>query len=290
MSTKQTFFLFISVAFLFVCPSGLLATENPSLINNPQTITIKPDNSDQQYKLFVSVPESYNKQPEKNYPVLYVLDANGLFVLMTQIYDLLRLSNEVPEMIIVGVGYDVLQFSDSFAMRVSDLTPSEVPSEERILESHFSKDVRSGGAYNFLNVMVKDIIPHINENYQSDNTRILAGFSLGGLFGTYALLNSKNVFTHYLIGSPSLWWDNGLIFEHERLYADSNSELNAKVFMSVGSLEEENMVTPVKSLTRLLYYRKYENLQLFTHIFENERHFSVIPATLSRGLRVLFSD
>lgn len=256
--------------------------------SDPETITLTAKQSQQPYKLFVSVPEEYN--PDKEYPVLYVLDANGLFTLMTQIYDLLRLSSEVPEMIIVGVGYDVERFRDSFALRVNDLTPSQVEEEEQILASHFRTDVVSGGAQNFLDVLVDEVVPYIDSKYSSNGTRVLAGFSLGGLFGTFAMLNTRNVFSHYLIGSPSLWWDNGLIFQHEQQYAQFHSSLNAKVFISVGELEEELMIKPVKYMAQSLHNRNYQGLDLHTHIFENERHFSVIPATLSRGLRVLFSD
>jgi predicted alpha/beta superfamily hydrolase len=266
------------------------ANKDFSSKSNPSTFTIHSIDSDQSYKLFVNLPKSYETNKNQNFPVLYVLDANGLFTLMTQIYDLLRLSNEVPEMIIVGIGYDVDQFSESFAMRVADLTPSQVSSEERILESHFRSEVRSGGAEKFLNTIIEDVLPQIDRTYRTNGKRILAGFSLGGLFTTYALLSTRYVFSHYLIGSPSLWWDNGLIFDQEQHYAKYNTELNARVFMSVGSLEEELMVTPMNSMARRLYSRNYLGFQLFTHTFENERHFSVIPATLSRGLRVLFSE
>lgn len=289
-------FIFLLVIGAFMGTSAFAqnaAFQNVSLdITNPsfEALTLKSEVNNSNYKIFISKPESYYSNTNKDFPVLYVLDANGLFTLMTQIYDLLRLSNEIPEMIIVGIGYDVPTFSDSFALRVTDLTPSKVSEEERILESHFRTNVVSGGAAGFLNLITGQIVPLIDENYRTNRTRVLAGFSLGGLFSTYAMLHSNGIFTHYLIGSPSLWWDEGVIFSHEKEYANRNTTLDAKVFMSVGSLEEDLMVTPVKYLAHALTGRNYKGFEFHTHVFENERHFTVIPATLSRGLRILVSQ
>ncbi len=279
--------IILFLGFTQDCLRAAVLSNSPDPVN---AITIPGKKNQQNYKLFISLPDNYNPKKENGYPVLYVLDANGLFTLMTQVYDLLRLSNEVPEMIIVGIGYDVERFSDSFALRVSDLTPSRDIDEDRMLGSMYNSEVQSGGASYFLSAISESIIPHIDTHYNTNGTRALAGFSLGGLFTTYALLNDNRIFTHYLIGSPSYWWDDGLIFRKEREFARKNNELPANVFISVGSLEEELMIRPVKVMSQSLYNRKYKGLNLHTHIFENERHFSVIPATLSRGIRVLFSQ
>jgi predicted alpha/beta superfamily hydrolase len=103
--------------------------------------------------------------------------------------------------------------------------------------------------------------------------------------------------TRYIVGSPSIWWDGAVTFEHERAFAERSSDLPARVFMSVGSLEEPGpdaqsaaakMVSNVREMDRILRDRKYAGLELTTHIFDDETHVSVIPATLSRGLRVVF--
>jgi hypothetical protein len=67
--------------------------------------------------------------------------------------------------------------------------------------------------------------------------------------------------------------------------------------MSVGALEEVEhdpkpsaMITNMKHLAETMIGREYEGLELTTHIFENETHLSVIPALMSRGLRVIFAN
>ena len=85
------------------------------------------------------------------------------------------------------------------------------------------------------------------------------------------------------------------ILQVEEEYSKNNKELSAKIFMSIGDLEEEGdsdafkMVTNVKSLSKTLKKRNYERLIMKTVILEDETHCSAVAATLNRGLRSVFS-
>ena len=57
--------------------------------------------------------------------------------------------------------------------------------------------------------------------------------------------------------------------------------------MSVGSLEGE-MVKLMTDFADSLKTHHYKGLTLNQQIFENENHMSVIPASISRTLRVLY--
>ena len=48
------------------------------------------------------------------------------------------------------------------------------------------------------------------------------------------------------------------------------------------------MVSNLRDLDATLRSRSYDGLTLTTHLFEGETHLSVVPATISRGLRVVF--
>jgi hypothetical protein len=72
--------------------------------------------------------------------------------------------------------------------------------------------------------------------------------------------------------------------------------LCATVFLSAGALEAiyepafAAMLSNVARLTELLASREYPGLKLTSHIFHDETHLSVIPATFSRGLRTVFNQ
>jgi hypothetical protein len=51
-----------------------------------------------------------------------------------------------------------------------------------------------------------------------------------GLFGTYVLFHNDGLFKRFVIGSPSLWWNNRVILSVEESFAASRKPLPARVF------------------------------------------------------------
>jgi len=244
------------------------------------------------YDLWISLPANYGNGTQR-FPVLYVLDGAVVFGMVRDILFALqgRTAGEpvpLPPMIIVAItcperpGRDVRSegFKRCAAVRQLDLTPT-VSGEKAP-----GKEVSSGGAQKFLGTMREEIFPMIEANYRTTKDRGLVGSSLGGLFATYVLFNSPDTFSRYLIGSPSLWWDNGIMFKQEARFASDHRELPARVFLSVGADEGGDMIPAMLKMADAL--KKYGRLELKSHIFENETHFSVIPAALSRGMRFLY--
>ena len=115
------------------------------------------------------------------------------------------------------------------------------------------------------------------------------------MFGLFTLLTSPESFKRYVIESPSVWCDNKHILEVEKEFLNNNKEVRAKIFLSIGDLEEKEeedsfkMVTNVKSLSMTLKKKNYEGLTVKTAILEDETHCSAIAATLNHGLRSVFS-
>jgi hypothetical protein len=60
------------------------------------------------------------------------------------------------------------------------------------------------------------------------------------------------------------------------------------VFFSVGQLENSIMADDLTEMYKRLKARHQPNLQLAMQIFENERHNSVFPAAVTRGLLTVF--
>ncbi len=154
---------------------------------------------------------------------------------------LLELVGELPPMIIVGVDNPVSSVIPEQAVaRALSLTPTRVISEEQTRSRQLGQEVRTGGAEESLTALEGSIIPWVETQYPvSAAERGLVGDSLGGLFASFVLLSSPQTFTHYLIGSPSLRWDDGVMFEREEAYARAHRDLPARVFMSAGADEDE---------------------------------------------------
>lgn len=243
--------------------------------------------SGREYQVWVALPRSYPDTTEQ-YPVLYTLDANGQFGTVTETARLLRFQELVPELVIVGVGYPVGHYLDAVGKRALDLTISVDRSFQ--LRPPFPQPEGTGGAPAFLGFLIEELIPLIERRYRVESEgRALIGHSFGGLFVTYALLHARGAFTRFVAGSPALWWDDRIIFDEERKLSSSTGELDAKAYFSIGLLEPAGQVDDLRRWIVLLEERRYRGLEWSAHFFEDETHDSVVPATISRGLRYIYS-
>ena len=123
-----------------------------------------------------------------------------------------------------------------------------------------------------------------------DGPIVLVGHSYGGLFTSWVAFTSPTLFSHYLIVSPSLWYDGRFMFGLEEAFSKKHRELPARMFFSVGANEgnaERDMVRDLERFARQVERRGYAGLTTHAHVFDDENHNSVFPSALSRGLRFL---
>ena len=274
---------------------------NQFTIENTEQFEIFSKDINQEFIINIGLPPNYSKDHDK-YPVVYVTDAGSNFIGLMGSLPLMQFVNDLPSFVLVGIDYKSPNSMDSMSLRNRDLTPTNDKiwmAAQKDMYKIFGEDlpqVEAGGAKYFLDFINYEIKPFINKKYYVDTTdQTYCGFSLGGLFGLYTLFNSSDSFKRYVIGSPSIWWDDRHILKVEEEYAEKNKNLSAKVFMSTGDLEEEGgdnfkMISNMKALSNTLLSRNYKGLDLETAIFEDETHCSAVSATLNRGLRNVFKS
>lgn len=254
------------------------------------------------YQLSITLPADYD-QSSARYPVVYAAPANpDIFILWT-IASELSSSQELPPLIIVGIGYPTNDPTDLLRLRVRDHMPASDAEMDRDIAAYLNlESVRANGAAAFLRFIRDELKPFINANYRSkpdDSTFI--GFSSGGIFGLFALFSHPDTFERYVCVSPPIFRANKGIVKDEASYAQSHDDLPARLFLAVGGREETDdpflvirpayqFVTNVRTLARTLQNRSYPSLDFTWHVFENETHLSVFPAAYSRGLREVFKE
>lgn len=245
------------------------------------------------YEVAVALPRTYATSHSR-YPVLLILDGDVLFPLAAQLAA--TLSHEhMRELIVVGLGARPV----TGANRVRDFTPTVAPEPMTILDSPDDGSRTGGGAEAFLTFVRERVTPFIEARYRTDPTRRgVFGHSYGGLFALYTLFHAPDTFCCYIVSSPSLWWDQEITLRYEEQYARDHRDLHASVFVGNGELEELPtnarsetfaQLTNSADLVDRLTARKYPSFSLFAHVFADEAHMTVIPFTLSRGMRVLFA-
>ncbi|TVP44877.1 MAG: alpha/beta hydrolase [Mongoliibacter sp.] len=289
-----------NIAFLILISAvssyKLLAQTNSSpTINKQQSHVLKSTINGHTYNLNISLPQNYSINDTTHYPIFLILDGNFSFPIAHASRTIMDMFGELENIIIVGIGYE---WEESFIPwqtdRWTDFTPTKdsITDENPVFRETFelpSGSLVSGGAATFFDVIKNEIIPFVDKEYKTTTDRGISGHSMGGLFVSYCLLSNPGFFSKYGINSPSLWWDNKVMFDIEKSYSENQTELSAKVFMSVGGLEAKSMVLAINEFTDTLRSKNYNGLHLTTHVFENETHTSVIAAMINRTLKILYS-
>ncbi|MBI5647733.1 MAG: alpha/beta hydrolase [Ignavibacteriae bacterium] len=243
-----------------------------------------------EYKIFIGLPDNYSSSSD-TYPALYFLDGWNQFGILVETYRLLRLFNDIPPLVLIGISWEGDEKAHVYN-RARDYIPTHL--SQHVLAERFGQDYAdlfpaSGGAPKFLAFIQDELIPFVEREYRIDTTsRGIFGHSAGGLFTAWLLFTRPELFQKYLIGSAALWWDDDYVFKQEAEYRAAHDSLTARIFVTVGSEEGEWLVTSWAKLKDRLQYRQYAGLNVTTMMFEGETHSSVIPGTYSRALRVLY--
>ncbi len=244
-----------------------------------QVVPIKDTQADRQYELYIKLPEGYTKNKDKNYPVIYFTDADTHIELLSGTEFLME------EVILVGISHqkDLNEDSGVHDSRARDYSISKSSNPERQAKYQF------GQASNHLTFIRNDVIKFIESNYRTDpSNRTYFGFSLGGLFGAYALMAQPDTFKNYILGSPSLWRDIPLLFSLENAALKTKaSEIN--LFISYGELEQELGVHVDEFITQLKN-KKYEGISSIKHVvIESSGHSDSFPMVGVRSVKWLSS-
>ena len=269
---KKQPILFCLVLFLNLCSHAQTA---PVVIPGSQTHKLSSKTvSGQEYELQVMLPAGYEKG-SKLYPVLYLMDSQWDFPLVTALYGQQYYDGFVPEMIVVGITWSGPNNKPD-SLRARDYTPTN--------DQHLSQ---SGGAAPFLSFIKNEVFPFVESHYRADKAdRTLMGCSLGGLFTLYALFTEPGLFQRYVAASPAVGWDNNVIYQYEKQYAESKTAAPAKLYFCVGGVETG--VPVFEKFANQLIDRRYKNMQIKKQVLENIGHSGTKGEGYERGLQYVF--
>jgi predicted alpha/beta superfamily hydrolase len=151
--------------------------------------------------LIVYLPPTYDSEPTRRFPVLYMQDGQNLFDPETSFIkgnywrlgeaaDALTLNGTIEPLIIVGI-------ENAGVRRIDEYTPV---ADQRLGGGH-------GDAYG--RMLVEELKPMIDQQYRTlpeGRHCGLGGSSLGGLVSLYLGLKYSAVFSRLAVLSPSIWW------------------------------------------------------------------------------------
>lgn len=248
--------------------------------------------SGRDYQVFVAFPPSYKEHPERRYPVLYVSDADYAFPLIKQISRRLNVEEPtVEEFILVGLSY--AKGEGGMQSRRRDYTPTGAGTTDA------PAGAKHGQADAYIKYIRDQVFPFIAKRYRTnENRRMFLGHSYGSLLGMQILFSDPGLFSGYILGSPSIWYDHRYMVGKEKAYSDTHNDLHAKIYMYVGEYEEikprdsrytktVNMVTDAKNMERAIKSRKFPSLSMRLDVLNDENHMTVAPRGFTHGLKYL---
>jgi len=278
-----------SLAFFsaLIAAAPALAATTPAF-EAPRSAVHQVKNGERAYNLYVALPPGYLRpeNADRAYPVIYLNDGDLFFQAAAGAPLLSYYNGVLEEVVVVGVSYAIGE--DPIASRQLDLTP--------VVDEQFSN--ATGGADRYLSLFKSGIIPLIESEYRIDaKRRTLAGHSFGAVFGLYCLLTAPDLFANYILVSPSLWYGDRAIARLESLYAQTHSDLPARVYLAVGDLEGPNgglravdMVNDEIAFAARLQSRSYKSLQIKQETLEGGvNHSTAFNAAYLRSLEWFFA-
>ena len=227
-------------------------------------------------KIYIYTPVNHSEP----LPVIYLMDGE-MISLVAGIVDFLYKANQLPPMIVVGIGnyeYD----------RARDLTTTH-----NLLNMDGTTDSinlkTSGGGENFLKFIKDELMPFVEKNYNTSPNKIFFGHSLGGLLSTHCLLNHPEIFNSYIAVSPALWWDKESIFKNSDLLLKNKDFKNKTIFFSDGNEGAEFHKSVIK-LQSLLQQKKITGLRYKYIPYPEETHNSELVRATEDGLNFVFEN
>ena len=223
-------------------------------------------------KYSVRLPQGYTPSSNIKYPVLYIFDGLTNLAHTSGTRDFLIGSNEMPKVIIVAIDTNT-------ATRALDLTPT--------VDAKFPQP--SGGGDKTLDFVEKELMPHIEKTYNTENYKMLAGHSFGGLLTIHALQSRPKLFNAYFAFSPSLQWNNRETSAKVKAMLVKNKQLKTFFYMNIGN-EGDEMKKGFDEVKAALTEHAGKSFEWHSQHMPDETHGTVPVIGQFKAFRKLFKQ
>lgn len=272
--------IFATSAIMLLSFCVIAQNKESITIGKKETIYSKVLKENRNIRIYTPNMTSQNADPEKRYPVLYVLDGDAHFYSTVGIIQQLSQANGngvLPEMIVVAI---------ENSNRLRDLVPHEDLNQKNP----------------FVHFLSAELIPYIDEHYNTAPYKSLVGHSLGGLTAIDMLTKSPQLFNAYIAIDPSMWYNNEKFLNNtisqlpkqdmkgSRLFVGTANTMTVGMTLAQLKNDHSEETQHIRSIFKLdSFLKKNTNGLLYAQkYYENERHNTVPLLTEYDGLRFIF--
>ena len=203
-------------------------------------VVIPKLSGDKTRRAYIYLPESYDKEPNKRYPVMYMFDGHNVFFDCDATFGKSWGMNKYMEeskkqLIIVAV-----ECNHDGNRRLVEYSPMNYEN------SSMGKIKGKGNVY--MHWLIYTLKPYIDKTYRTLPDRcntIIAGSSMGGLMALYAVCTYNHIFQRAACLAPSIWVSPGRVLE---MVARAHIRRDTCIYMDYGSEEMLNHAANAEAL------------------------------------------
>ncbi len=256
----------ILLSLLLILLPGATLADTDDAAARSERFTIASKVLDESRTLLVRTPPGF--EPEKRYPVVYVLDGEWNFELVAAYLDYMADNYVYPPMIVTAV---------TNVNRNRDYVPRE--------DAWFRE---TGKADAFLNFVDREWRAEINKRYPTSEIDILVGHSFGGVFTLHSLFSGRNLFDAYFALGSSAWIADRVLFEEADTWFKDKPAAGTFVYMAVGEGDGGPTVPSSEALAARFTELAPADLEWYFEVTPRTDHFKNVVSGLHDGFMKLF--
>ena len=216
-------------------------------------------------ELKIQLPRNYEKNSEKYYPLIVVLDGDYLFEVVAGNVDYYSYWEDMPEAIVVGINQDNSRSEDCY-ISLDNYLPSKTGAQ-------------------FYDFIENELLTFMSEKYRTLNFRVIVGHGKTANFINYFLFKNRPVFNAFIALSPSLSYNM-----EENLTSRLSLETDYKTFyfLSTAALDIKLNNKEANALNIKIGAIQNKNLFYGFDNFEDANHYSLVAQSIPKALQSIF--
>jgi len=247
-----------------------------------EELSIQSENTQDTREIVVHLPKNYDPDREEGYPVIYMLDAGAADKLTAETASYYHWGDLMPEVIVIGL---------KNVARGMDFLP-------HYYDTKVDGEQVYGDGKKLLTYIENELIPFVNNQFNTNGDDVFAGHSWAGQYLTYVLGQSPGLFDAYFITSPAFgdvgeWSQKTFDALEQTLKQDQ--DFPDLIYLSMGGdgspgpLSDAGLLPEYYRLTALLRRHLPEDVKLHHDVHDSANHTSNSAISIAKALQLHFA-
>ncbi|MDH7446135.1 alpha/beta hydrolase [Aquimarina sp. 2201CG14-23] len=219
---------------------------------------------DQNRDLKIQLPRNYEKNEDKTYPVIIVLDGDHLFEPVAGNVDYFSYWEDMPESIVVGI--------------------VQRKTREDDCRYDLASYLPEGKGAEFFEFIGQELMPYINETYRTAQLKMIVGHDYTSNFINYFLFKENPIFQAYINLSPELTPPM-----KERVFnVLSSAKSDVWYYLATATNDAEVIKKDLIATDEKLSTIENPEVNYFFDNFDESSHYTLVGRAIPRALETIF--